>query len=248
MAGPNLTYKNVHKAIVEFIIQFTPIYEALFTDLARKSQALIVGGTHWLMDETLGKGKGFNTAYLFFPDGHIEHQKKNHIVTPDEEDWGIVPYDGLKVFETPKAKVGIMICYDSEFPEVARHLTLNGAQILICPSATYTTRGYYRVRHCCAARAVENQIYVVECHSAGSIKIPIDKPLTAFGHSAILCPIDDVTMVHNGIMTEAEAGDKETVVLEELDLKLLERSRQSGEVTLLKNRRPKTYKNCYKLF
>lgn len=248
MAGPNLIYKNLHQALVEYIAPFTPTYEALFTEMARKSGAVIVAGSHWMMDEKLGKGKGYNTAHLFFPDGRIERQKKNHLQTPDEEDWGTVTFDGLTVFETPKAKVGVMICYDSEFPEVARHLTLNGAQILLCPTAPYTVRGFYRIRHCCAARAVENQIYVASCHSAGSLTVPVDKPLTAFGRSAIFCPIDNVTMVNDGVIVEAETGDKETVVVGEVDLELLDQSRQSSEVTHLKNRRPETYKKHYKLF
>ena len=248
MAGPNLTYKDLRQTVLDYVAPFTPIYEALFTNMAKQSGALIVAGTHWMMDEKLGKGKGYNTAYLFFPDGRIEHQRKNHLVTPDEEDWGIATFDGLTVFETPKAKIGVMICYDSEFPEVARHFTLNGAQILLCPTATYGERGFYRVRHCCAARAVENQIFVAQCHSAGSLTVPVDKPLTAFGHSAIWCPIDNVTMVNNGAIVEAEAGDKEVVVVGEVDLDVLERSRQSGEVTLLKNRRPETYKKYYELF
>jgi len=248
MAGATLAYKDMRKAVIKYLGPFTPIYEALFSDLAKRSNALIVAGTHCMMDQALGDGKAFNTAYLFFPDGRIERQKKNHLVTPDEEDWGLVTFDGVDVFETPKAKIGVMICYDSEFPEVARHLTLRGAQILFCPTATYTERGFYRVRHCCAARAVENQIFVAQCQAAGSLSVPSDKPLTAFGRSAILCPIDDVTMVNNGIIVEADSGDKETVVVGEVDLGKLEESRQHGEVTPLKNRRPETYMKYYTLY
>jgi len=125
---------------------------------------------------------------------------------------------------------------------------LKGAQILLCPTGTNTERGFYRVRRCCAARAVENQIYVVECHSVGALTLPIDKPFTAYGRSAILSPIDDQTQVNNGIIVEAPDGDREAVVAAEVDLEVLERSRQSSEATLLKDRRPETYKKNYQLF
>ncbi|MFX0199314.1 MAG: nitrilase-related carbon-nitrogen hydrolase [Candidatus Hodarchaeota archaeon] len=242
MAGAELTYANLHDAMVTYVAGFTEAYESIFTDLARKSGALIVAGTHWTPDDN--EGRAFNTAHLFFPDGHIERQKKNHLF-PGEEDWGTATFDGLAVFEIPKARVGVMICYDTEFPEVARHFMLNGAQILLAPSATYTERGFYRVRYCCAARAVENQVYVAECHAVGSLTVPTDKPFTAFGRSAIWCPIDDQIEVNNGIMVEAESSEQEMVVVGEVDLDSLERSRQSSEATILKDRRPHMYKKRY---
>lgn len=242
MAGPGLRYEKLNQAVVEYVAAFTSTYEEIFSDFARQSGAVIIGGSHWTLDSQ--DGKGYNTAYLFFPDGRIERQKKNHIV-PKEEDYGTVRFDGLSIFETPKAKIGVMICYDSEFPEVARHFMLNGAQILLCPSATYAERGFYRVRRCCAARAVENQVYVAECHSVGSLTVPIDTPLTAFGQSAILCPIDDQTNVSNGIVIEAESGREEMVVVGEVDLEVLEHSRESSEAPILKDLRPEMYKKYY---
>lgn len=244
MAGPNLTYENLGRAMVESVAAFTPRYEAIFTDLARENGVLIAGGSHWIIDKK--EGKGYNTAHLFYPDGRIERQRKNHLF-PGETDWGTVPFDGLSVFDTPKARIGLMTCYDSEFPEVARHHMLKGAEILLCPSATYTRRGFYRVRRCCAARAVEDQIYVAECHQVGSLSVPVDQPFTGFGRSAILCPIDDQSMVDDGIMVEAGEGEEETVIVGEVDLEVLDRSRNSSEATILRDRRPETYKKHYQL-
>ena len=51
----------------------------------------------------------------------------------------------------------MLICYDSEFPELARHLADQGAMILFVPFCTDTSNGYYRVRHCAQARAIELQ-------------------------------------------------------------------------------------------
>jgi len=88
-----------------------------------------------------------------------------------------------------------------------------------------------------AARAVENQIYVAECHQVGALSVPLDQPFTGFGRSAILCPIDDQTMVDDGIMVEAQEGEDESVIVGEVDLELLHRSRNSSEATILKDRR-----------
>jgi len=245
MLGPDLIYDKLGSAMVESVAPFTPRYEAVFSDLAKENEVLIAGGSHWPIDEE--DGRAYNTAYLFYPEGRIERQKKNHLF-PGETDWGTVPFDGLTVFDTRKARIGLMTCYDSEFPEVARHYMLEGAEVLLCPSATYTQRGFYRVRRCCAARAVENQIYVAECHQVGALSVPLDQPFTGFGRSAIMCPIDDQTMVDDGIMVEAKDGEKEVVIVGEMDLEVLHRSRNRSEATVLKDRRGETYRKYYRLF
>ena len=242
MAGPSLRYQDLKTAVPELMASFTGLYEQTFRGLAQKSGTAMVGGTHWVRP---GPGKpGFNTAHVFMPDGSILRQRKNHLF-PGETDWGTATFDGLEVFDIAGAKVGIMTCYDSEFPEVARHFTLAGAQVLLCPSATYTARGFYRVRRCCAARAVENQLYVAECHLVGALSVPADRPFTSVGRSAVLGPIDEHTGAEDGVLIEAQDSDRETVISYKLDLELLERSRDDSEATILKDRRPDTYKSCY---
>ena len=244
MAGKELVYAGLKSAMRELLAPFTPMYEEVFVEEARRSGSLIVGGSHYTLDKP--DGPAYNIAHLFFPDGRIERQKKNHLF-PGETDWGTVTFDGLEVFDAGWAKIGIMTCYDAEFPEVGRHLMLKGAQILLCPSATYTERGFFRVRRCCAARAVENQVYVVECHQAGALSVPSDQPFTGFGRSAILCPIDDQTGIADGILAEAQAGNRECTVFGEVDLQVLARSRETSEATILKDRRPAAYKKHYNL-
>ncbi|MBW1780926.1 MAG: hypothetical protein JRL30_09330 [Deltaproteobacteria bacterium] len=128
MAGPDLSYDDVGRAMVEFVDPFTPRYEAVFSNLAKENNVVIAGGSHWTIDKN--DGKGYNTAHLFYPDGHIGRQKKNHLF-PGETDWGTVTFDGLTAFNTPKTRVGIMTCYDAEFPEVGRHYMLEGAEVLL---------------------------------------------------------------------------------------------------------------------
>jgi len=242
MGGSDLKYKDLSRAVREHLAAFTSTYESLFSKLARESGTVIAGGSHWIQPDP--GGPGYNTAHLFFPDGRIERQKKNHLF-PGETDWGTATFDGLAIYDIGPAKVGLMTCYDSEFPEVGRHFMLAGANIVLCPSATYTERGFYRVRRCCAARAVENQFYVVECHQVGALSVPVDQVFTGFGRSAILCPIDDKTGVNDGVLLEAQAGDREMVIHGEVDLDILQASRESSEATILKDRRPESYKSCY---
>jgi len=244
MAGPDLTYAQLGDAMVRYVGPFTSRYEALFTKLAQDKGVIIAAGSHWEPAEQ--EGKGYNTAYLFYPDGRVERQRKNHLY-PSESDYGTITYDGLQVFDTPKARIGLMTCYEAEFPEVGRHFMLNGARILLCASATYTTRGFHRVRHCCAARAVENQLFVAACHQAGALNVPVDKPTTAFGRSVIFGPIDDITNLNDGIVVEAPDPEKELVLVGDVDVDLLERSRASSEATILKDRRPDTYKKYYQI-
>ena len=225
--------------------EFTPMYQALFSELAGTCNCLIAGGSHWTPSRT--PGHGHNTAYLFHPDGGISRQPKNHLY-PNEATFGTEPFDGLSVIETPKARIGLMTCYDAEFPEVARHFMLNGAQVLICPAATNTVRGFYRVRHCCAARAVENQVFVAVCHAVGLLSVPTDAPFTGYGRSAILAPIDDQTQAIDGVMIEAADPDEETIVTGEINMELLEKSREASEATILKTRRPDLYREHYRLF
>lgn len=245
MAGRDLMYADLGRAMADLVSPFTIRYETLFSEFARENGILIAGGSHWSVFED--DGRAYNAAYLFYPDGRIKRQKKNHLF-PGETDWGTVPYDGLEVFDTQRGRIGLMTCYDSEFPEVARHYMLEGAELLLCPSATYTRRGFYRVRRCCAARAVENQIYVAECHHVGALSVPVDQPFTGFGRSAILCPIDDQTMVDDGVLIEADNGEEETVIVGEVDTQMLNRSRTLSEATILRDRRGETYQEHYRLF
>jgi len=241
MAGEKLAYADLKQVVPEVLGGFEDAYRQVLGEAAAAGGAVIVGGSTWIKDPA---GGGYNTAHAFYPDGTVIRQKKNHLF-PGETDWGTKTHDQLKLLDIAGAQVGIMTCYDAEFPEVARHFMLQGAEVLLCPSATYTERGYFRVRRCSAARAVENQLYVVECHQVGALSVPVDLPFTGYGYSAILCPIDEHTGVNNGVMYEAAAPDQELVLFGEVDLEVLQRSREKSEATILKDRRPQTYDACY---
>lgn len=203
---------------------FTESYVNLFRGLAREHGVSIAAGSHLIE----AAGKLFNTGHLFTPEGEVCEQRKCHLV-PIETAWA-TPGDSIQVFETRKAKVAIPICYDLEFPETCRLMTLKGADILLCPSATLDEQGYWRVRHCGHARCVENQVYVVHSSLVGSLDgIPL------WGMSSILTPCD-VGFPSRGTAAESSPNE-EAIVTAELDLGRLYTVREQGSVRTLKDRR-----------
>jgi len=213
--------KEYCKEYVETIKQFSSEYGLT-----------IIG---WNLSYNSEDNRIYNVAYLAEPDGFMFEQRKIHIY-PAEKLWDVEGYNKLEVVKTKKAKVGLMICYDSEFPEIARTLMFKGAQILFCPSAAFSERGFWRVRHSCEARAVENQVYVVQCSCLGELPFPVESPFSFWGRASILTPIDDVINVPNGVLVEGKTNE-ESLITGEVDLEKLNLSRNSSEATILKDRR-----------
>ncbi|MES2884787.1 MAG: carbon-nitrogen hydrolase family protein [Pseudomonadota bacterium] len=108
-----------------------------------------------------------NRAQLFAPNGRSGWQDKWTMTRFETELWGISAGDTLKVFDTALGRIAINICYDVEFPLLARAQVEAGAQIILAPSCTDTTAGYWRVRVGAQARALENQCVVVQAPLVG---------------------------------------------------------------------------------
>ena len=162
------------------IYTFTDDYVKLFERLSKENDQYIIAGSHLTkVDNEL-----FNRCTVFFPDGQRFIHDKTHLF-PLEAGF-VTPGEKLEVFETEKVTFGIATCYEMEFPEIARILTLKGAEIIFCPSYTVGEHGFWRVRHCCKARAIENQIYVVHSCMVG---IPIPEAMAGWGRTAILSPL-----------------------------------------------------------
>lgn len=109
-----------------------------------------------------------NRAHFFSPDGRTEHQDKLVMTRFEAEEWGVSASEGLKVFETEVGKIGVNICYDAEFPPLARALAEAGADLLLVPSATEAITGYHRVEIGARARALENQFYAAHAPLVGT--------------------------------------------------------------------------------
>lgn len=114
-------------------------------------------------------GRFTNAAQLVTPDGRVGVQEKL-LTTPFERDWGVVPGDTVRVFETAIGTLAIAICYDSEFPLLVRAMVEAGADVLLVPSCTERISGYHRVRTACLARALENGIVTVQSPTVGEAR------------------------------------------------------------------------------
>ncbi len=169
----------------------------------------------------------FNRAVLFGPDGRIGHQDKQIMTRFEREDWGVVGAPGLRVFDTAVGKLGILICYDSEFPLLARQLAEAGVEVILTPSCTDTVAGFNRVRIGAMARALESQCIVVHSPTVGHCdwNPAVDENR---GKAAIYAPSDGF-WPETGILAEGEM-DKPGWVKARVDLDKVRESRQDGRV------------------
>jgi len=179
-----------------------------------------------------------NVSYLFRRDGTSDSQYKLHI-TPDESHcWGLKGGRKLKVFETDVGKIGILVCYDVEFPELTRILADRGVKILFVPYWTDTKAAYLRVRRCAQARAIENECYVVITGSVGNLP-NISNMDIQYSQSAVFSP-SDFAFPHDAIVAEATPNTEMSLILD-LDLDLIKELRYKGSVRNLAQRRLDLY-------
>lgn len=218
------------KAIAH-VADYAERYSAFMQKLAVSYNINIVGGTH---PTRAGKGEIRNVAYVFLRDGSIYTQEKLHPTPTESTWWNIKGGEGASVIQTDCGPIGVAICYDVEFPEVARHLVDQGALILFVPLCTDERRGYLRVRYCAQARAVENQCYVVLSGVVGNLP-NVENMDIHYAESCILTP-SDFYFARDGVAADTPANT-ETVAVADLGLSDLLVSRQAGSVQNLKNRR-----------
>tara|TARA_R110002050_G_scaffold110994_3_gene223887 strand:- start:25138 stop:26658 length:1521 start_codon:yes stop_codon:yes gene_type:complete len=176
----------------------------------------------------------YNVGYLCKRDGQTERYEKIH-VTPDESKvWGMQGGSEIKTFETDCGKIGILICYDSEFPELSRILADEGMDILFVPFLTDTQNGYSRVRHCSQARAIENECYVAIAGSVGNLP-KVHNMDIQYAQSMVFTPCD-FAFPTNGIKAEA-TPNAEMILIADVDIDLLRELHEQGSVRNLKDRR-----------
>lgn len=183
-------------------------------------------------------GKVMNVAYLCRRDGTWDSQEKLHITPGEESDWRFSGGNDLKVFDTDVGKIGVLICYDIEFPELARLQTQKGMRILLVPFWTDTKTGYLRVRRCAQARAIENECYVAISGSVGNIP-KVQTMGIQYSQAAIFTP-SDFSFPHDAIAAEATPG-VETTLITDLDLDLIKELRAKGSVRNMESRRTDLY-------
>ncbi len=216
------------------LAEFTPRYLELFGNLSVKYNTNIVAGSHFVAE----KDELYNTAYLFERNGHVGDQRKIHVTPNERKWWGVASGSEVKVFDTDCGKVSILVCYDIEFPELARVATAKGANIIFVPFNTDERYGYLRVRHCAQARAIENQVYVATAGCVGNLPF-VENADIHYAQSGIFTPAD-FSFARDAVASET-TPNIETLVLHDVDIELLRRHRQSGTVQTWNDRRKDLY-------
>lgn len=180
----------------------------------------------------------YNAGYLCKRDGGVERFEKLH-VTPDESKvWGLQGGNTLKTFNTDCGKIGVLICYDVEFPELSRLLADEGMNILFVPFLTDTQNGYARVRNCAQARAIENECFVAIAGSVGNLP-KVHNMDIQYAQSMVFTPCD-FAFPTNGIKAEA-TPNTEMILIADVDVDMLRELNQFGSVRNLKDRRTDMY-------
>ncbi len=202
-----------------------PRYRELMASLARKHGIYIVGGTIPVHDPSTDTVH--NECFFFNPRGDCGVQGKIHMTRFETEEWHVSPRSDVKIFETDFGPMAIAVCYDVEFPEIARAAARHGAHVLIVPSCTDERQGFLRVRYCAQARAIENQMYVIQASTVGSLPMVPAVSLN-YGQASILTP-SDFAFSRDGILAEGNPN-QESMVIGELNMKTILDTRSSGTV------------------
>nr|WP_206692729.1 carbon-nitrogen hydrolase family protein [Paracoccus sp. NBH48] len=211
------------EASLHAVAALDPQVRALHADLAARHGCHILGASGPAFDGA----RPVNRAVLYGPDGVVGHQDKQIMTRFEREEWHVTGAPGLRIFDTTLGRIGILICYDSEFPLLGRVLAQAGAHLLLVPSCTDTVAGFSRVRIGAMARALESQCVVVQAPTVGPCDwMPaLDENR---GRAAIYGPPDGF-WPETGIIAEGEM-DAPGWVRATVDLSRVDVSRRDGAV------------------
>lgn len=205
-----------------------PAWRALCEGLARRLQLYLQPGSLPVLDDD---GRYRNRAWLFGPEGCLGYQDKLMMTRFEREEWHIAGgREGLRIFDTALGRLGILICYDSEFPLLARHLAEAGADLILVPSCTDTVAGFHRVRVGAQARALENQLAVLQSPTVG--RAPWSPALDEnVGRAGLFVP-PDRGMPTDGVIAQSSdlCPELSQWLYADLDLEEVRRVRTNGQV------------------
>lgn len=219
---------------VRFLAEFTERFRQEMSHMAVSYNINIITGSMPLLED----GRLFNVAYLCRRDGSVDEQRKIHITPQEKNYWVIEGGNQLRSFDTDAGRIGILICYDVEFPELARLLAMQKIDILFVPFWTDTKNAYLRVRHCAQARAIENECYVAIAGSIGNLP-SVDNLDVQYAQSAVFSH-SDFAFPQDAILAET-TPNTEMIIFSDLDLDKLRVLRNEGAVNNMKDRREDLY-------
>lgn len=199
-------------------------YQDLYQQLAKQFDVMILASSFPVLQ---ADGTFRNRANLYGVDGLIDYQDKLIMTRFENEQWLIHAADDIKVIDTDIGRLGINICYDTEFPLIAHQQVAAGADVILAPSCTDTEAGFHRVRIGCQARALENQCYVL--HSPTFGEAPWSEAVDInTGRASVYTPVD-YGFPDNGILVEG-SKDSAQWVYADLDVAEIARVRKEGQV------------------
>jgi predicted amidohydrolase len=208
----------------EALDRLIPEIDSLHQSLARRHGMHILASSAPVMG---GDGLVRNVARLFAPNGKVGRQEKIVMTRFEREPWGLTGGGPVSVFQTAIGTIGVSICYDVEFPLIARAQAEAGAEIILAPSTTEKLHGYWRVRHGGQARALENQCYVVQSPTVGLA--PWSEAVDVnIGAAAVYTPVD-YGYPDNGVLAIGELNQTQWVYAD-IDLGSIAKVRQTGQV------------------
>ena len=220
---------------IRFLADYTEWFKNEISHLAVSYNVNVITGSMPLLDfDAEGYETLYNVSYLCRRDGTVEEQRKIHITPHEKSAWVIEGGDKVQVFDTDAGRIGILICYDVEFPELSRLLAMDDMDILFVPFWTDTKNGYLRVRHCAQARAIENECYVMICGSVGNLP-QVESLDIQYAQSSVFSP-SDFAFPHDAIMAET-TPNTEMIFFSDVNLDKLTHVRNEGSVHNLKDRR-----------
>lgn len=235
------SYNHLNEAeAIRKLSGFTDVIREKFLQLAVSYNVnIITGSMPYLSDDH----NLYNVGYVCHRNGTYDTYRKIH-VTPDEAKfWGLTGGNSLEIIETDCGPIGVLICYDVEFPELSRILAERGMNILFVPFLTDTQNGYSRVRYCARARAIENECYVAIAGSVGNLP-KVENMDIQYAQSVVFTPCD-FSFPANGIKAEA-TPNTEMILVADVDIDLLKELHTYGAVRNLKDRRTDVYEIQYK--
>lgn len=228
-------YNHLSEAdAIRELARYTDPIRKKFQEFAISYNINIITGSMPLLEN----GNLYNVGFLCKRDGTSEMYSKIHITPNEVFYWGMKGGSQIKTFDTDCGKIGIMICYDVEFPELSRLMADEGMNILFVPFLTDTQNGYTRVRNCAQARAIENECYVAIAGCVGNLP-KVNNMDIQFAQAAVFTP-SDFAFPTNGIKAEATPNTEMTLIVD-VDVDLLKELHEHGSVRTMKDRRKDLY-------
>ncbi|MEO0730778.1 MAG: carbon-nitrogen hydrolase family protein, partial [Pseudomonadota bacterium] len=221
---------------MERVATYTDWFIKFMSDFSVSYNVNIIGGSHCTADRD---GNIHNIAYVFLRDGSVHTQQKIHPTPSESYWWDIRGGNRVEAIDTDCGPIGVLVCYDSEFPELTRHLADQGAMILFVPFCTDERRGFLRVRYCCHARAIENQMYVALSGVVGNLP-NVENMDIHYAESCILTPCD-FAFARDGVAADT-GPNTETIAFADLRLSDLRAARAHGSTRNFADRRFDLYR------